>query len=124
MKPPVFPIVAADPAVRATLGTNPVRVFPFGQAPDNVVDPYCVWQFTGQPENYLGNQRPDVDSYAVQFDVYGLTAASVEAAGDALQAVIEGFKHATVSSYGGTTRDAATNRYRYAFTADWWTPRS
>lgn len=124
MKPSIFPLLSADPAVRAVLGTNPVRVFPFGQAPENVQDPYCVWQFVGQPENYIGNQRPHVDSHAVQFDVYGVSAASVEAAGNAIQDAVEGFKHATISSFGATTRDAATGRYRYTLHADWWQIRS
>lgn len=125
MKPPVFPVLSADPSVRAVLTAGGVtRIFPFGQAPEGVQDPYCVWQLTGQPENYINNQRPNVDSYAVQFDVYGTTAASVETAGDAIQAAIEGHKHATVISYNGTTRDPATGRYRYSLTADWWNIRS
>lgn len=124
MKPSIFPLLSADPAVRATLGTSPVRVFPFGQAPENVQDPYCVWQFTGTPENYINNQRPHVDSHAVQFDIYGVSAASVESAGNAIQDAIEGFKHATISSFGATTRDAATGRYRYTLHADWWQTRS
>jgi hypothetical protein len=125
MKPPVFPVLSADPGVRAVLTADGVtRVFPFGQAPENVRDPYCVWQLTGQPENLLGNQRPKVDSYSVQFDVYGTTAVSVESAGDAIQAAIEGHNLSTVSSYGGTTRDSETGRYRYSLTADWWVPRS
>lgn len=125
MKPPVFPVLSADPGVQAVLTADGVtRIFPFGQAPEGVQDPYCVWQLTGQPENYINNQRPNVDSYAVQFDVYATTAASVETAGDAIQAAIEGHKHATVSSYNGTTRDTATGRYRYSLTADWWNIRS
>lgn len=125
MKPPVFPVLSTDPGVRAVLTANgTTRVFPFGQAPEGVQDPYCVWQLTGQPENLLGNQRPKVDSYSVQFDVYGTTAASVETAGDAIQAAIEGHKHSTVNSYGATTRDPTTGRYRYILLADWWVPRS
>lgn len=124
MKPSIFPKLSTNAAVRAALGTNPVRVFPFGQAPENVQDPYCVWQFTGSPENYINNQRPHVDSYAVQFDVYGLTAASVETAGDAIQAAIEAHNHATITSFGTTSRDAETGRYRYTLAADWWQIRS
>lgn len=121
MTPPVFSTVSASAAVKAALGTNPVRVFPFGQAPDTVADPYCVWQITGgTPENYLTN-TPDNDFYVVQFDVYGTTDASVTAAAKALRDAIEPKAHITL--WGGTTRDPATKRFRLMFSADWWVQR-
>lgn len=121
MNPPVFPTVSTDPAVRAALGTNPVRVFPFGQAPEKPADPYCVWRIIGgEPENYLGD-RPDIDRFHIQFDVYGTTASSVEAAALALRNAIEGSCH--IVAWLGTSRDSVTGRYAFQFSADWWTPR-
>lgn len=122
MIPPVFKTVSGDPAVQAALGTNPVRVFPFGQAPDNVADPYCVWQINGgTPENYLGH-RPDNDFYVIQFDVYGTSDASVTAGAKALRDAIEPKAHITL--WGGTDRDPQTKRFRLMFHVSWWVQRS
>lgn len=122
MNPPVFATVKNNAAVQAAFGASPVRVYPFGQAPDKPVDPYCVWRISaGTPENFI-NQRPDIDAYTVQFDVYGLTAASVEAGARALRDALEGACH--ITSWLGTDREASTGRYSYRFLADWWVPRS
>ncbi|STT07338.1 Protein of uncharacterised function (DUF3168) [Klebsiella michiganensis] len=54
---PIFSVCAASQAVKDLLGTNPVRLYPFGIQDDNIVYPYAVWQnIGGSPENYL-NQR-------------------------------------------------------------------
>lgn len=34
MYAPIFAVCAADPAVTALLGTSPVRIYPFGEAPE------------------------------------------------------------------------------------------
>lgn len=41
---PIFPVCASSPEVTALLGSNPVRIYPFGIQDDNVVYPYAVWQ--------------------------------------------------------------------------------
>lgn len=89
MYPPVFTTVAANAGVKAALGSNPVRVFPFGQAPDDVAMPYAVWKtITGAPENYLDGV-PDVDSWLVQMDVYAATGGAARTAAQALRDAIE-----------------------------------
>lgn len=121
MTPPVFATVKDNAAIKAVFGTAPVRVYPFGQAPDNVADPYCVWrQQGGQPENYLGD-LPDIDQFSVQFEVYGATAASVEAGAKALRDALEPVCH--ITGWLGTDRDTATKRYVHRFIADWWVNR-
>ena len=65
MYPPVFATAVASPAVTALLGTNPTRLYLFGEAPQNVIKPYAVWQtVAGSPENYLGT-LPDIDHWSV-----------------------------------------------------------
>lgn len=121
MKPPIFPVIRDNAAVQAAFGASPVRVFPFGQAPDNVADPYCVWRIQGgSPENYLGD-LPDIDQFSVQFDVYGTSAESVEAGARALRDAIEADCH--IVGWSGTERDSKTGRYSYRFFSDWWTNR-
>lgn len=118
MMPPVFPLARGTPE----LGD---RVYPFGQAPNTVADPYCVWRLSGgSPENYIGTRRPDLDGYTIQFDIYGASAESVESAAKALRDKLEGGQHVTITSWLGTSRDDATQRYVFRLMADWWVPRS
>ncbi|HCM7226075.1 TPA: DUF3168 domain-containing protein [Klebsiella aerogenes] len=114
---PIFAVCAASQAVKDLLGTNPVRLYPFGMQDDNIVYPYAVWQnIDGSPENYL-NQRPDADRYSLQVDVYGDTDIDVIAVSRALRDAIEGNAH--ITRWGEQTRDQETGKYRYSFDIDW-----
>ncbi len=121
MFPPIFQVAAADPGVTAVLGTSPVRLFPFGEAPEGVTLPYAAWQLvSGSPENYLAG-RPDIDGFTLQIDVYAATGSSARAVGKALRDAIE--LNAYIVRWGGESRDNETNRYRLSFDVDWLTPR-
>jgi hypothetical protein len=118
---PIFSVSVADPGTQALLGTKPHRLYPFGEAPQDVAKPYAVWQLvTGSPENYLAG-RPDLDGYTLQVDVYADTGASARAVTDAISHAIE--LHAYVARWGGESRDAATKLYRSSFDVDWLVPR-
>jgi len=115
--PPIFVLCFADTGVKTLLGTAPLRVFPFGAAPQGVAKPYAVWQLvTGSPENYLAG-RPDAEGHTLQIDVYGDTAASARAALSAIEAAIE--LDALVARYGGESRDPETQNYRASMDVDW-----
>lgn len=117
MYPPIFAVCSADPAVTALLGTGPTRIYLFGLAPANVVKPYVVWQsIGGAPENVLSG-RPDIDSHALQVDVYALTAQSAREVATAIQRAIE--LECTVTGYNGESRDTVTLNYRNSFDIDW-----
>ncbi|MFT7337630.1 MAG: hypothetical protein ACI92B_000952 [Marinobacter maritimus] len=121
MFPPIFQVCSAAPAVTALLGTNPTRLWPFGEAPQDVALPYAVWQtINGLPENYLG-ERPDLDSWSIQIDVYADTATSARNAAKALRDSIE--PAAYITRWGGESRDPTTKHYRYSFDVDWLVPR-
>lgn len=121
MFPPIFQVCAADPAVTALLGAVPTRLYPFGEAPQGVSYPYAVWQtFGGAPENYLGN-RPDLDNFALQVDVYADTGASARSVAAALRDAIE--PHAYITRWGGESVDQETKRYRISFDVDWYVAR-
>lgn len=121
MYPPIFEIASRDPAVTAVLGIAPVRLWPFGEAPEGTALPYAVWQLvSGSPENYLAG-RPDIDGFTLQIDVYAATGASARAVGAALRDSIELRAH--ITRWGGESKDEATGRYRLSFDVDWLTPR-
>ncbi|HGY5075126.1 MAG: DUF3168 domain-containing protein [Hafnia sp.] len=115
---PIFPVCASSPEVTALLGSNPVRIYPFGIQDDNVVYPYAVWQnlLGGSPENYL-NQRPDADKFSLQIDVYADTADEAMLSAQAIIYAIE--LKANIVRYGPQDRDESTLKYRYSFDVDW-----
>lgn len=122
MYPPIFQVCAANEGVTAMLGTAPVRLYPFGLAPQGTVLPYAVWQIiSGSPFNSL-NSRPDTDYFGIQVDVY---ADSVTPARDAAKAIRDAVeKVAYVVAWNGEERDDETQNYRISFDIDWHVPRS
>lgn len=119
--PPLFQIINSDSTVQSLLGTNPVRVFPFGRAPDRIALPYAVHQIvTGVPENYISN-GPDLDSFTVQVDVYAATPNSARAAAEALRDAIE--PHAHIVAWRGESQEPETSRFRFSFDVEFLTAR-
>ena len=117
MYPPIFEIASASAAVTALIGSSPVRLWPFAQAPENSTLPYVVWQtIGGSPENYINN-APDIDQFSLQVDVYGTGAASVRAVAAALRDAIQGA--ANIVSWRGESTDFETKNYRFTFDVDW-----
>lgn len=127
MFPPFFETVKDVAAVKAIFGNSP-RIFPHGIADQTTQPPYAVFQIiTGTPENYLGD-RPDIDGYTVQVDVYaakqGATTGPTIAANGAkaIRDAIEGVAY--VTAWRGQFKDPDTNLFRYSFDCDWLTPRT
>lgn len=121
MYPPVFARANASAAVNAALGTNPLRVYMFGMAPQNVQYPYAVWQVAaGAPENYI-NDLPDIDSFTTQIDIYATSAAQARDCAKALRDAFEPYAH--VTSWRGESKDPETGSYRSGFDVEWWTDR-
>lgn len=119
--PPIFQVVSQEAGVQALLGINPVRVFPFGEAPETVALPYAVWQtISGGPENYVGN-LPDADSFIVQVDVYAASPTSARAAAVALRDALEAAAY--ITGWRGESRDFETKRYRFSFDVEFLTLR-
>lgn len=121
MYPPVFTLIKSDAGVQSKFGTSPVRVFPFGSAPDGVGLPYAVWQVvSGDPENYITN-APDMDSFLTQIDIYASTATTARDAAKALRDAIE--PHAHIVAWRGEQKDPQTKHYRYSFDVKFLTAR-
>lgn len=121
MYPPVFQLASASAAVKSLIGTNPVRLWPFGAAPTEPTAPYALWQIVyGAPENYL-NQRPDIDGFGVQVDAYATTVTAARNVAKAIRDALEPSAH--VTAYNGEDRDDPTGLYRVSFTVEFLTPR-
>lgn len=121
MYPPLFATCFASTAVKTALGTSPMRLYPFGEAPQDVALPYAVFQTTfGSPENLLGDV-PDTDDWTVQVDVYAADADTARSTALALRNAIEAAAY--IASWDGESRDPVTRNFRYGFTVDWIHPR-
>lgn len=119
---PIFQTCKADSAVTNLLGTSPVRLYEFGEAPQLVETPYVVWQvISGVPLNHL-NARPNMDEVRIQIDIYGVKAADVRAVQDAILGAIEPAAH--VVSYNGELTDKDTKLRRASFDVNWYVPRT
>lgn len=118
MTPPIFQLCSQAAAVTALLGSGAnLRLYSFGEAPQDVAKPYAVWQLlNGTPENYLAG-RPDVDGFTLQVDVYGTTGTSVRQVRDAIRDAVE--LSAYVTRWGAEGRDPTTKNYRTSFDVDW-----
>ncbi|MBY3671866.1 DUF3168 domain-containing protein [Vibrio cholerae] len=118
---PIFSVCKADPVVTSLLGESPMRLYLFGMAPQNPVKPYAVWQVVGGlPENYM-DERPDIDSFNLQIDVYSTDVDSARKVAGAIRHAIE--PHCVLTSYRGESRDSETMNYRSGFDVDWFVDR-
>ena len=123
MFPAVYPAVAGSSACVALLKETggAVRFYQFGMADQNVKKPYAVWQRVfGAPENYLA-QRPNIDLFTLQIDVYATSADQVRTVALALRDALEVVGH--ITSWLGESVDQDTKNYRFSFQLDVWTPR-
>ena len=122
MRPPVYSTLAADTDT-ATLLTDAdgrLRVFGFGEAPQEFARPYVVWQIVyGSPDNSL-SCVPNTDLFGVQFDIYGPSADAVRTVAAAVRGAVEPVAYLT--RYNGETKESGGGNsrvYRYSFDVDW-----
>lgn len=121
MFPPLFATLNASNQVKALLGSNPLRVFPAGEAPQDVTLPYGVFQTVFCiPELYLGKVS-DMDVYSVQVDVYATTLTSARNCASAIRTALDAVAY--VTSLSEPAKDPTTNHYRYSLDVDFHTPR-
>jgi len=126
MLPEVFPLLAAASAVTSLIGTNPVRAYRHGRAPQGTAAPYVTWFLvTGLPENTL-DEVPRVDRHEVQVDCWsentGQGSKDIEALAKAVRDAIEPHAHMTAEVFDGIDED--TQRYRIGMQFTFWTDRS
>ena len=123
MFPPIF-ATCSVPSITSLIGSNPVRLWPFGEADQEAERPYAVWQtIGGHPEDYL-DRRPDMDLFSIQVDVYAKTGSEARYVAQAIRDAVEGNQAANITAWRGESRDQVTKDYRYTFDVDWFVPRS
>ena len=120
MIPPVYALLSASTVIAAVFGT-PIRIWPWGEARQQIMRPYATWGVvSGVPQNYLG-QVPDIDSMLIQIDVWTDTAEECLDAATAIRDELEPAAH--MVSFGSMDRDPDTKAYRMTLEFDFWTDR-
>lgn len=120
MLPAVFPLLKNAPAVTALIGTNPVRVYRHGSAPQDVLRPYVTWSVPGgTAENTF--QGADADFFRVQVDCWSDDDTQIETLAAAVRAALEPAAH--LVAYLADERDFDTKRFRMSFAFDFIKPR-
>lgn len=116
-----FTLLNASNPVKALLGSNPLRVFPAGRAPEETQRPYAVYSiYNGNPENYL-NQAPDIDNNGIQVSIYADTYAEMAGCFTAVRDALQNDAH--MISYTTPDQDADTNLFSCRMEFDFWDDR-
>lgn len=121
MFPPVFTLLVDDSYLSALLGANPFRVFPFGNAPQNVEKPYVTYTvYDGTPVNSLGD-APDRDTLHTQIDVWAEDGTESTDIAKAIRDLLE--THAHMTSFTAEPPEETTGLYRCRMDFDFLTAR-
>jgi len=123
VNPPVFAALNV-PAVRAFVGSSPVRVYQNGHAPEGVAKPYIVWQIvSGNPVNNLSDD-PEMDDARVRVWSYTDPTAGTAAARNLALAVRTALEAVTHVVFGPVDEvDDPTGMIVWIQDAEFWTPR-
>lgn len=118
---PVFEALNASSVVKSLLGNKPLRVFPWGEAPQNVAKPYVTYGVVnGTPQNNL-DCPPRIDQLGTDIDIWALTGRSCEDCYKAIRDVLEPLGHMT--RFHSLIRDPETKLYNIKLEFDFWTGR-
>lgn len=120
MLPVIFPLISTDPAVTSIIGSNPVRFYRHGKAPQTVQAPYVTWFLvSGIPENQLDGV-PLTDRFSVQIDCWSNNTGDgdeeVEELAKAIRDAIEPHAHMTSIPIDGEDPDTKRHRIGLQFT--------
>lgn len=118
MLPPIYNILSADAALAAIVGT---RIYPHGEAPQQVARPYVTWALVSSvPENQLSD-APDIDKASLQIDCWHSSSVGVMQLAQAVRDAIQ--PHCVITAFLLDQRDMETKLYRFAIQADYLLPR-
>ena len=111
----LFPLVSASPDVRNHLGTNPIRFFEFGTAPQGQEHAYATWQvINGNPDNLLSGPAK-TDSVTIQIDVWAPITGTARLAAAAIRSAIE--EHADITAWRTHPKSDDAEMYRFTLNA-------
>lgn len=115
MFPPLYTVLSSDSAVTDIVDG---RIYPHGEAPQDVTRPYVTWQVVSAvPENGI-DCPPDIDAWSIQINCLSMTSAGVIQLAEAVRNAVQPFGH--ITNIPINQRDAETRLYWIAMDMDWW----
>ena len=106
----LFQLIKQSPACTALLGTNPVRFFEFGTAPQLEQLPYATFQLiNGTPFNKLSGPA-EADQITYQIDAWAKTSGELKAVANAIR---EGIEHDGYITFFNSGKDDESGLFRY-----------
>lgn len=121
MNPTLFTLLKDDPTIQALFGTDPVRIFPWGRAPQKAQLPYAVYSvYNATTQNYT-DRVPDIDAKGTQINIYAANANVLQSCFEAVRDVLE--PHGHMTSYATPDLDADTDLYSCRMEFDFWDDR-
>ena len=118
MLPPVYATLHGAAAVAAIVAD---RIYPHGEAPQGVNQPYVTWQQVGLGPALCLSEAPSIDRCVIQLDCWHPTSAGLKTLALAVRDAVEPI--ACITGAPVDARDLETRLYRYAWQADWWLSR-
>lgn len=121
LNPQLFIILNSSVSVKQLLGAQPLRVYPWDEAPEDPVKPYALYSvFSASPENYV-DSVPDIDNLSTQVTIYSDTSDKCTECFIAVRNAIEPKAHMT--NFSTPTRDKETKLYSCRLDFDFWENR-
>jgi len=114
MLPPIYTILSSAPAVAAIVGS---RIYPHGEAPQDVTKPYITWFVVSAPPELLVDGAPPFDKFTIQVDCWHLISSGVVSLAGAARTALEAQCH--VTNILANQRDVETKLYRIALQLDY-----
>jgi hypothetical protein len=107
----VAQLLAASAAVKAVVGTNPIRIYRWGRAPADAVAPYILWTVVADvPAASLDG--PGMDNLRVQVDCYAPTGPVCDQLAIAARDAIELDGENVMIALNSAAQDDTTNLFR------------
>jgi hypothetical protein len=117
----IFPLLFASNDVKALMGSDPMRVYSFSQAPKDSAVPYVTYSVIGgQPQNEM-DKSPSVDIASTQVDIWAATEEQSAACFEAIRDVLEEAAHMT--SFSVVDIDPETKLYHRSMDFDFFEDR-
>lgn len=122
---PLYDLLRDNAGVRALLAVSPtgrIRVYPWGEAPQDTTKPYAVYSLiSGVPENYLG-QVPDTDNKVFQVNVYAKAGDAATDVAEAIRDALEPYSHMT--RFDMLLKEPDTDLYPVSMDFSFWQNRN
>lgn len=118
MLPPIYAILTSAAPVTAIVAQ---RIFPHGEAPQGILEPYVTWFVVSAPPEIVLDGTPPHDAFTIQVDCWHQDSAGLLSLASSVRSALEA--QCNVTNMILNQRDAETRLYRIALQLDYFLNR-